>query len=419
RRAGLGSVPGLDGSMWGLVVSADGAHLYGGVTRSAGGASVLSEIYERTLGQSAWRLAGPPLPFEATLLAQDPANPAGLLAGTAGGGLLRSLDGGTTWKASSQGMEGARIVDLTADPSRPARFYAIDSLATLWRSTDSGATWTALAGNIGGPLTVDPHRPNTLYSRGPSRSDDGGLHWRSLRSSHSRGPDLFHCQEWFKQAVDPLADATIYLIMLGSNSIGCHSPGVFLYKSSDGGRHWAVLNPPSQFIYDLGVAAGPATVARPARSLVYLLDSDAVVRSRDGGATWTRQALGLAPGGQTSSMAVSADGRLLYVYSSEGVLRSQDGATTWQRLPPAPLQDSTSLTLVIDPLASSTLYGYAKDRFFRSQGGGASWTEFSAGLRWAILNGPLAFDRLHPGRILAASLNSGVIEIDLPPAPRP
>lgn len=231
----------------------------------------------------------------------------------------------------------------------------------------------------------------------------------------SDGPP--YCLEWTKLAVDPVADATLYLVMQGSSALGCHFPGSFLFKSTDGGRHWATVNEPSVVISDVAEGAEPAAFGRsPGRTAVYQLDYNAVVRSRDSGRTWSRQPLGLSPAGQTVSMTVSPDGQVLYVDSgSEGLFRSQDGAATWQHLDPPPSLDGSPLMLALDPLRPSTLYVFANQRFFRSLDGGASWTELSSGLRFFVLTGPLAVDRLHPGRVLAASANSGVIEIDLPP----
>ena len=189
--------------------------------------------------------------------------------------------------------------------------------------------------------------------------------------------------------------------------------------STDGGRHWASAMAPGVMISDIAVGAKPTAFGRPpGRTAVYLLDFNAVVRSRDSGRTWSRQPLGLSPAGQTVSMTVSPDGQVLYVDTgSEGLFRSQDSATTWQHLDPPPATDGSPLRLALDPLHPSTLYVSANQRFFRSLDGGASWTEFSTGLRFFVLTGPLAVDRIHPGRVLAASANSGVVEIVLPPAP--
>lgn len=55
----------------------------------------------------------------------------------------------------------------------------------LLKSTDAGETWTELASLDGGPLYVDPARPefmlmSTLYGSGILRSKDGGATWQNF-----------------------------------------------------------------------------------------------------------------------------------------------------------------------------------------------------------------------------------------------
>jgi photosystem II stability/assembly factor-like uncharacterized protein len=387
------------GYMFGLVETADGARFYAGVASVDAARGSVYQIYERDAGQAQWRPVGPPLPFAATLLALDPLNPRGLLAGTVGKGLARSADDGLTWTTSARGLQADSIFDLVADPSHADRFYAVDAVSTLWRTVDGGASWTALADGIVPPLAIDPRQPRTLYAGGPSRSDDGGLHWRGLLPA-----DLSHCQFEVKLAIDPLADQTLYLLMQGSNTIGCHDDESSLYKSVDGGRHWAGLGAPTTALSDVVAAGGPKG------SFVYLLDYQGVLRSTDGGKTWRRSLVS----GQPSHLAVSPDGRVLYV-DADVLWRSLDAGGTWTPLPPVPFDVSSPTSLAVDPHTPSILYGAGDNRFFRSLDAGATWSEHSAGLRWSVLDGPLAVDPFHPGRVLAGSSLNGVVELQLPP----
>jgi photosystem II stability/assembly factor-like uncharacterized protein len=73
------------------------------------------------------------------------------------GGIFKSTDGGTTWKALTQGLpEGVINAELGIAPSNPRRIYATveagDTGTGLYRSDDAGETWTR--------ITTDP-RPTS------------------------------------------------------------------------------------------------------------------------------------------------------------------------------------------------------------------------------------------------------------------
>ncbi len=121
--------------------------------------------------------------------------------GTAGG-LFKSTDGGTTWKALTGGLpsgaEGVVQVNIAIAPSDTHRLYA--SIATphnlgIYRSDDAGATWSRAtddprpAARIGGGdlcvLAVDPKNPDIVYSTSTVtwKSTDGGKTWTGFRGA--------------------------------------------------------------------------------------------------------------------------------------------------------------------------------------------------------------------------------------------
>jgi photosystem II stability/assembly factor-like uncharacterized protein len=148
-------------------------------------------------------------------VAIDPEHPDTIYAALQVGYMLKSLDGGETWRMVKQGID-CDVHTIVLDPHSPSNVY----LATggsdsrkdnapgkaLYASQDAGDTWTPLALDFeetySVPLTLDPNASGLLYSavasgppgsrnRNPNygsfgiRSQDGGRSWERL----DLGPD--------------------------------------------------------------------------------------------------------------------------------------------------------------------------------------------------------------------------------------
>jgi photosystem II stability/assembly factor-like uncharacterized protein len=112
-----------------------------------------------------------------------------------GGGIYKSTDGGSTWKALTTGLpqNGALTqANLAIAPSNPKRLYAavaVNAATSFYRSDDSGETWTQITqdnrptGRIGGgdlpvPI-VNPKDADMVISASTVayKSIDGGKSW--------------------------------------------------------------------------------------------------------------------------------------------------------------------------------------------------------------------------------------------------
>ena len=99
------------------------------------------------------------------------------------GRLMRSDDGGATWRAiTDDARPGAERVFVS--PGNPDLVYGAN--VTLYRSLDGGATWNAFKGAPGGDdphvMWIDPTDPNRILlagDQGASVSVDGGNTWGS------------------------------------------------------------------------------------------------------------------------------------------------------------------------------------------------------------------------------------------------
>jgi len=175
--------------------------------------------------------------FEVTVsaLAVDPVTPSVLYAGNTKGDILKSADGGRSWRAIHR-LENRVERILIAAPAggggRPTVFAATRS-AGLYRSTDDGTTWTDLRrGFEQFPASLEyksiilaPATPGMLLSAskyGILRSVDAGTTWQPLNLITAPGTvDIFSI------AVNPSrSDEIVY------------ATASTFYKSADGGRDW-------------------------------------------------------------------------------------------------------------------------------------------------------------------------------------
>ncbi|MFZ5877291.1 MAG: di-heme oxidoredictase family protein [Nitrospirota bacterium] len=167
-------------------------------------------------------------------LAVTPRSPDVVYAGGFGGRVFRSTDGGTSWRETRLGADVYRVTALAVDAgessvpaldNRPTALYAGTSGGGVFRSDDGGNTWSALAG-LPDPTVyaaaLDPRVPTTIYVGTPTgvyRSLDRGGQWTSA----GLGPAL----PVLCVAVDPQHPASV---VVGTPD------GVF--TTTDGGLNW-------------------------------------------------------------------------------------------------------------------------------------------------------------------------------------
>jgi photosystem II stability/assembly factor-like uncharacterized protein len=104
-------------------------------------------------------------------------------------GLFRSEDRGRTWNKVSVSKKHAHIdvMDVAADPREPKTIYIATHESGVLKSTDGGNTWKEASSGIGGPdvhgLAIDPTMPFKLHAavrdkgEGIYRTTDQGEKW--------------------------------------------------------------------------------------------------------------------------------------------------------------------------------------------------------------------------------------------------
>ena len=124
-----------------------------------------------------------------------------------GGGIYKSLDGGSTWKEISEGipLEGRGHIGISVAPANRNRLYAVVDAKDggVFISNDAGATWTRLSsdkrlwdrGWYFEKVTADPKNADLVYVMNTSiyRSTDAGKTWTPIKGAP--GGDDYH-QLW-------------------------------------------------------------------------------------------------------------------------------------------------------------------------------------------------------------------------------
>ena len=115
-----------------------------------------------------------------TALVIDQQNPTTLYAGTSGGGLFKSVNGGGIWIPASTGLTG-EVKAFVIDLKNPSILYAGITNGRVFKSTNGGLSWnlasSGLTYNVN-TIVIDSNKPTTLYAgtgnRGVFKSTDGG-----------------------------------------------------------------------------------------------------------------------------------------------------------------------------------------------------------------------------------------------------
>ena len=159
------------------------------------------------------------------------------------GGLFRRSPGDGEWQALASGLpENVEARALVVHPRESGVMYA-GTQDGPYRTIDGGEHWERLGfpdrGAVVWSIAFHPTRPQVMYAGvapiGIYRSEDGGDNWKKLTGAKSPG----HCEMGFparvtRIAVDPGAPDDVYAALEVSGVI----------RSADGGDTWTDLSAP-------------------------------------------------------------------------------------------------------------------------------------------------------------------------------
>jgi photosystem II stability/assembly factor-like uncharacterized protein len=210
------------------------------------------------------------------------------------GGVVRSDDGGRTWRVQNAGMPQTAATHILRDP--------------------------------GGSLYV------TGFGRGVFKSSDGGERW-ALRNTGIEGAQPL---AW-RLARD--TKGTLYLVLARRSDDGsfANAGDGALYRSTDGAERWTRMPLPKGVNGPSGLAIDPRDPGRLylaawARSTPQGAEDGGIYLSTDGGATWRRV---LVRDQHIYDVTIAPhDPRVLYAAGFEAsAWRSSDRGLTWRRIP--------------------------------------------------------------------------------------
>ena len=294
-----------------------------------------------------------------------------------GGGIFKSMDGGSTWKEISEGipLEGRGHIGISVAPANRNRIYAVVDAKDggVFISNDAGATWTRLSsdkrlwdrGWYFEKVTADPKNPDVVYVMNTStyRSTDAGKTWTAIKGAP--GGDDYH-QLWINPD-DP------------KRMIVASDQGAIV--TVDGAMTWSSwYNQPTAQIYHVaadfrfpywitGAQQDSGAVGTPSRSI------HSEISNRD----WE----GLCAGGEAGYTAPDPlHPEILFggTVSRCNVLTGETKNVSPERgATPGQYRHAWTQPLVFSKADPHALY-YANQFIYKTTNGGESWTQISQDL---------------------------------------
>jgi photosystem II stability/assembly factor-like uncharacterized protein len=368
-----------------------------------------------------------------------------------GNGLLKSLDGGTTWSLVAAPSKfsvppytvPANLLTFARIVVDPASAQTCGGSCGVWaataiglfQSTDGGVTWTLRAGGVD-PATLSylgaydvaiatANNTTTVYASiddfGVGRSTEDGIYTSTNGGVFSRvtsnlpSPSTAFVGRT-TLAVDAQTPSTVYAaIALGTAGTPPPSGASFigLYKTTDSGATWNLLTS-----CQLSSTSGPCsnyqgwyanTIAVDPTNHDLLFGATDVYRSSDGGASWSDVSQAATNGLHVDQHALSFQGGTVWSGNDGGVWRSSDDGTSWTNLNQGGLITNQFYQGgSIAPYDPSILQGGLQDNgTVFTQGGAAAWTRTTGGDGTSTAIDP----RTPTGGLTAGPFYSGYVKL--------
>ena len=316
-----------------------------------------------------------------------------IILGTEGAGVLRSSDRGRTWTASNTGFSERFVSRILFDALGQRLLVAVWGVPRhggVFVSPGVRGPWTRLGNGLDERQVLSLALVDETIVVGT----DAGIFarapeataWTRLRT-HIDGPEIY------PRVTELLAMPPRRLLAATSNG---------LIRSLDGGHTWTRPI--------LGIAGEISDLALSPTDfeLVVAATRSGIFRSTDGGESWCRISSELGSVTPHALAFMPSDDHVLFATTSGGLFRSGDQGATWHRVNGGiPHSDLTGIAVSPD---GRTIYAsdFTWGGIFRSVNSGLTWARMPTDGLGSDRIWTLGLDPTAPGRLLAASVAGGL-----------
>jgi len=275
-------------------------------------------------------------------VAAAPSQPDTVYVGATGAaaGLYKTTDGGGHWDLVA--LKGHGVTSIVIDPRNPNLVMAAAGDTGIMRTADGGKTWKSMlpdaqTGAVW--LVLDPDNPNNAYagtrSASGGRGGGGGGRGAAPVTTPARDSQIYRSTDegatWTKTSPDGLPGGNFGTISLavapGSNGLRVYdyiAQGMF--RSDDGGAHWARATDDPRLI---GGGQFHDVLVDPRNPDILFATQTSLFRSADAGKTWHSYA-GAPSGADFNYVWIDPiDDRYMILAVDQGVEISMDAGRTW------------------------------------------------------------------------------------------
>ena len=349
----------------------------GGVWKTVNGGSSWTPITDSLGTLSCGYLAMDPVDSQTLYLGLgDPFDGTGL-------GIVKSTDGGVTWSAP-QTLGTSRTIQSVVVSSNNRNIVMVATNTGLFRSTDAGQTYTqvasinaawkcwdlAWAGGSNYVLTAETDLANA----------DGNTAGKIYRSTDEGATwtattGVNSLATRISVASAPSNRSTLFAMAGKTNATAPASDLQGVYKSTDGGATWTlVTSPAANFLGGQSFYNHMIVIDRTNPSVVYLGGQLAMIKSTNGGSTWTTMTDWLAQNGKPYVHADFHCGAQdsngnLFVGTDGGIFKSADGGVTFSDTPNIGITTHMIYSVGSSPAAPDAVIGGFQDNGTRVRSG--------------------------------------------------
>lgn len=258
--------------------------------------------------------------------AMNPYDVNNIYVGLRKGGILETIDGGTTWKFLNNYIS-EKVYGLALSPKDGKTLYASgvwQGTGKIFKTEDEGQNWTEIytspsVGPIVISLLIDPKNADIIYvttdKKEAIKSTDGGTTWKNIYLADN--PIL-------KFAIDAGDSNLIYFITTGGK----------IFQSYDGGENFEDITKKISKDH-FSFSNGKFNILRndPTQSNhVYLAGAAGIMLSTDAGENWTEVlALNNPENFPVRALAINPKNSSEIVYAmDQATYKSTDGGKNWK-----------------------------------------------------------------------------------------